>query len=69
MQTNFKGLGVAMVTPFDSNLNVDFKALEKVLDHFHSSGDLDFLVALGSTGEATALSFDEKQEILNFIKN
>ena len=69
MQTDFRGLGVAVVTPFDSELNVDFKALENVLDHFHASKAVDYLVVLGSTGEATALSIDEKQELLSFVKD
>lgn len=68
MNPDFRGLGVAVVTPFDQNLNVDFKALEAILDHLHSSKSVDYLVIMGSTGEAPTLSHEEKKELLQFIK-
>lgn len=68
MQPDFRGLGVAVVTPFDQNLDVDFNALETILNHLHASESLDYLVVMGSTGEAPTLSFEEKQELINFIK-
>ncbi len=63
------GLGVALVTPFDDNLEIDFSALARVLDHLYASKAVDYLVVLGSTGEAAALSAAEKQAVLTFVKD
>jgi 4-hydroxy-tetrahydrodipicolinate synthase len=67
MMERFKGLGVAMITPFKKNLEIDYTALEKVLDHLYNSNALDYLVAMGSTGEAATLTDQEKQDLLTFI--
>lgn len=69
MHPDFRGLGVAVVTPFNQNLDVDFKALKAILEHLHSSKAVDYLVVMGSTGEAPTLSFEEKQELISFIKS
>lgn len=58
------GFGVALVTPF-RNGKVDFSALEKIIEHQISQGT-DFLVSLGSTGEAIGLSTQECKEVLQF---
>lgn len=64
MQTNkFKGLGVAMITPFKADTSIDFKALEK-LTAFLIDGGVDYLVVQGTTGESPVLSKEEKQEVL-----
>ncbi len=60
-----KGTGVAIVTPFDKKKSVDFKALEKVIDHIISGG-VQYIVTLGTTGETPVLSIEEKIEIINF---
>lgn len=60
-----KGVGVALVTPFDGNGNIDFNALGKLIDHTISGG-VDFLVVQGTTGESATLSATEKQEILSY---
>jgi 4-hydroxy-tetrahydrodipicolinate synthase len=60
-----KGTGVAIVTPFDKNKSVDFKALEKVIDHIISGG-VQYMVTLGTTGETPVLSKEEKVDIINF---
>ena len=60
-----KGLGVAMVTPFTGNGEVDFTGLEKLVYHLH--GGADFLVVMGTTGEAVTLSEDEQLNILDFV--
>lgn len=60
-----KGTGVAIVTPFDKNKSVDFKALEKVIDHIISGG-VQYIVTLGTTGETPVLSKEEKIDIVNF---
>jgi 4-hydroxy-tetrahydrodipicolinate synthase len=64
-----EGLGVALVTPFNEKLEVSYEALTKVLEHLYSSEAVDYLVVLGSTGEAATLSADEKQEIMTFVHN
>ena len=61
-----KGLGVAMVTPFDSEGNIDFPALEK-LTNYLIDGGIDYLDVQGTTGESPVLSHDEKQAVLNKV--
>src|SRR4051812_17091145 len=59
----FRGTGVALVTPFDKSGNIDFKSLEKVLDHVIKGG-VDYVVSLGTTGETPVLSGEEKASIV-----
>ncbi len=63
---NLTGTGVAVVTPFRNDSSIDFKSLEKILEHIISGG-VDYIVALGTTGEPVTLSKDEKKAVLNFI--
>ncbi|MEL6638916.1 MAG: 4-hydroxy-tetrahydrodipicolinate synthase [Bacteroidota bacterium] len=60
----FRGLGVALVTPF-RNGKIDFDALEKIIEYQIENGT-DFLVSLGSTGEAIGLSTLECKAVLRF---
>ena len=62
----FKGTGVALVTPFLSNGEVDEKGLRKLVDYQVENGT-DFLVVQGTTGEAATLSSDEKERVLAII--
>ncbi len=62
----FRGLGVAMVTPFDIQGNIDFNALDK-LTEFLISGGVDYLVVQGTTGESPTLNQEEKQATLNKV--
>ena len=62
----FRGTGVALVTPFQDNGAVDFPALEKLVNHVIENG-VNYLVALGTTAETPTLSEDEKKGVLNFI--
>ena len=48
METEIKGTGVALVTPFKSNFEVDYDALENLVRHV-TKGGVDYLVALGTT--------------------
>jgi len=66
MKKNITGTGVALVTPFRSNGNIDFNALDKLVQHL-KKGKVDFLVALGTTAETATLSSDEKSTVLNAI--
>jgi 4-hydroxy-tetrahydrodipicolinate synthase len=61
------GTGVALVTPFNENLQVDFKALEKLLI-YTAQAQVDYWVVHGTTGETATTSTAEKKEILAFIK-
>ncbi|MDE6560575.1 MAG: 4-hydroxy-tetrahydrodipicolinate synthase [Muribaculaceae bacterium] len=64
---NFLGMGVALVTPFNKNKEIDYSALKRVIDHVVDNG-ADFLVALGTTGETPALSAKERKEIKDFVR-
>lgn len=64
---NILGMGVALVTPFSANKDIDFAALERVIDHVVDNG-ADFLVALGTTGETPTLSAKEKRKVKDFIR-
>jgi 4-hydroxy-tetrahydrodipicolinate synthase len=60
-----KGLGVAMVTPFKADGKVDYTALERLVKHLHKGAD--YLVVMGTTGEAATLSEEEQMAILDFV--
>lgn len=60
----FKGLGVAVITPFTLNNEVDTVALENILEHIISGG-ANALVMLGTTGESVTLTNEEKQLVIN----
>ena len=62
----FKGVGVALATPFKINGSVDADALTRLVCHVIDGGT-DFLVALGTTSEAPTLSADEKQLVVRTI--
>ncbi len=63
MYKEIRGTGVALVTPFHSNGNIDFKAIDGLVKHMHK-GNVDFLVALGTTAETATLTEDEKSAVL-----
>ncbi len=63
-----KGTGVALVTPFKTNYEVDYVALEKVID-FVIEGGVEYLITLGTTGETSTLTKNEKLEIAEFTFN
>ena len=60
---SLKGLGVAMVTPFDNERNVDYNALTKLTRYLIENG-VDYLVVQGTTGESVTLSEEEKKKVL-----
>jgi len=66
MKLNFTGTGVALVTPFHKYGAIDFGSLEKVVEHVVGNG-VDYIVALGTTGESVTLSHDEKNAVVDFI--
>ncbi len=62
----FKGTGIALITPFNEDMTVDFVSLERIVNHVIDHG-ADFLVALGTTSEAPTLSAEEKKQVVNAI--
>lgn len=60
------GTGVALVTPFNEDLSVDFEGLKNLI--VHVSPAVDYLVIHGTTGEAATTTSAEKKAIFNFIK-
>jgi len=62
-----KGTGVALITPFNEDLSVDYIGLEKLINH-QIEGGIDYLVLMGTTGESAVLSKSEKQEVIAFCK-
>jgi len=66
MQKIFRGAGVALITPFDSDLQVDFESLGKLVDS-QIENSMDFLVVLGTTAETATLSQNEKQSLIDFV--
>ncbi len=62
-----KGLGTALITPFDANGKVDYEALARLLDT-QLTGFVDYLVVLGTTGEAATMTEKERAEVRTFIR-
>ena len=62
----FRGTGVAIVTPFNTDKSVDYNALEKLVEHLITNG-VNYLVVQGTTGESVTLTPQEKKETLSFI--
>ena len=62
----FKGLGVALVTPFTTDGHVDYEALASLVESHKVSGT-DFLCVLGTTAETPCLTRDEKRQIIDFV--
>ena len=62
-----KGLGTALITPFKANKSVDYDALTLLLDT-QLTGHVDYIVVLGTTGEAATMTEDEKREVRTFIR-
>lgn len=60
----FIGTGVAIITPFKNN-EIDFKAFSRIIDYVINGG-VNYIVALGSTGETATLNDDEARSILDF---
>jgi len=67
LDERFKGVGAALITPFDEHQEIDYAGLRKLIE-FVSEGGVDYLVVQGTTGESPTLSSEEKDEILAFSK-
>ena len=64
--SNLKGLGVALVTPFNGDLSIDFDSLTKLVEYNIANGT-DFLVVLGTTAETATLSKAEQAQVIEHI--
>ena len=62
----FTGTGVAIVTPFQQNGDIDFHAMKKLVQYL-TDGQVEYLVVLGTTGETATLNKEEKQRIFSYI--
>jgi 4-hydroxy-tetrahydrodipicolinate synthase len=61
-----KGTGVAIITPFKNDSSIDFAALGRVINHVIDGG-VNYIVAMGTTGESVTLTKDEKKAILSYV--
>ena len=68
MKNILKGCGVALVTPFNEDFSIDFLGLKKLVNYQIDNGT-DYLVVLGTTGEAPTLSMGEKLEVLKTVQD
>jgi 4-hydroxy-tetrahydrodipicolinate synthase len=62
----FKGTGVAIITPFKNDTSIDFAALGRVIN-FIIKGGVNYIVAMGTTGESVTLTKDEKQALISYV--
>ena len=67
MRYNAGEVITAMITPFNKDLSIDYKALEKLVNHLIETGSDAILVA-GTTGETPTLSHEEEVELFKFVK-
>lgn len=62
----FIGTGVALITPFNSDFNVDYNSLEKLVEYNISNG-INYLVINGTTAESPTINSFERQKIINTV--
>ena len=65
LRTQLRGTGVALVTPFKSNFEIDYEALGHVIDFVIEDG-VEYVVTLGTTGETPTLTREEKISLVHF---
>lgn len=62
----FRGTGVAIITPFKNDSSIDFSSLGRIINHTIKGG-VNYIVAMGTTGEAPTLNKDEKQALISYV--
>ncbi|MCL5027930.1 MAG: 4-hydroxy-tetrahydrodipicolinate synthase [Bacteroidetes bacterium] len=62
----FRGVGTAIITPFNQDYNVDYQALKKICRH-QIDGGVDALIVLGTTGESPVINLDERKKIISTV--
>lgn len=65
MRNKFKGTGVAIVTPFKEDFSIDYTAYEQLIN-YQIEGGVDYILVLGSTGEAITISEEEQKKLIAF---
>ena len=60
------GTGVALITPFNENNEVDFEGLTSLLKH--TATGVDYYVVMGTTGETATLTSEEKKKVLDLMQ-
>lgn len=62
----FEGAGVALITPFKENGEVNFEKLEELVEE-QITGGTDAIIACGTTGESSTMTHEEDDEVIRFI--
>ncbi len=62
----FRGVGTAIITPFDKDYNVDYKSLKKICRQ-QINGGVDAVIVLGTTGESPVINLDERKKIISTV--
>lgn len=62
----FSGTGVAIITPFNTNGSIDFNSLSNLVE-FQINNGINYLVVMGTTGEAATLNKDEKKAVIDHV--
>ncbi|MGL5573112.1 MAG: dihydrodipicolinate synthase family protein, partial [Cetobacterium sp.] len=62
----FKGSGVALITPFNEDMSVNYLKVSELVE-YHCENNTDALIILGTTGEASTLTDDEKVKIVETV--
>ena len=63
---NLKGLGVAMITPFNNDGSIDFQAIPGIIENF-ITGRVDYIVLFGTTAEVSCLTDNEKKDLIQVV--
>ena len=64
--TKFIGTGVALITPFNADLSIDYDALERLVEYNIENGT-EYLVISGTTGESVTVTTEEKKQLITFV--
>ena len=63
LRTQLRGTGVALITPFQNDFSIDYEALDVMIDYMINNG-VEYIVSMGTTGEAPTISKEEKKKIV-----
>lgn len=63
--SHLRGTGVALITPFNQEKEIDYPALQKLIEHCIAGG-VNSLISMGTTGESVTLTKEEKAQLLAF---
>ena len=66
LKEKFRGTGIAIVTPFNADGTIDWGSFRDLIN-FWIDGRVEYLVALGTTGESPTIHGDEKQKVFSFV--